>query len=402
MPQVTDNNDAPIRFGVDLLINGDAPLDKTRRYGFVTTDNAVLATDAKVTSRVGVQRAGFNLVKLFAAEHGMSGKAQDGEAVGAEIDPLTKLPVVSLYDDRKGLVSADELADIDAVLFDFPDVGARFYTRIWTLSHLLESCAQAGRPLFVLDRPNPIGGDLGAVEGPPLDEKNLSTFVGRWNIPIRHSLTIGELALLFNSEHKIGCELEVLRTEGWHRDMHWPATKLPFIAPSPNLRTYEAALVYPGTCFFEGTNLSEGRGTDQSLRQIGAPWVNGDKLAGRFNAIGVPGLRAKPVSFTPDSRKHANAKCGGVLIEITDANAARPVSAGLHLVSLVFRMYPKESRWLENNEKGFNHFDRLVGSRKIRDELINGSDAQIADRIKAWTGDTTDWPKRVHASLQYA
>ena len=244
------------------------------------------------------------------------------------------------------------------MVFDLPDVGVRFYTRIWSLSYLLETCAKAEKPLFVLDRPNPIGGDLFAVEGPQLNEKDVSSFVGRWNIPIRHSLTIGELAMLWNVERNINCNLEVLRVEGWTRDMHWPATKLPFIPPSPNLRTYEAAIVYPGTCFFEGTNLSEGRGTDQPLRQVGAPWVDGDAVAKAFNALSLPGVTAKPVTFTPDSRKHEKARCGGVLLEATDPAAIRPVSAGLHLVALLL---PHVSRTMQMDARQQER-DRIIST----------------------------------------
>lgn len=397
-----DNTNQPLRFGIDVLISGDAPIDQKLRYGFLTTDAAVLASDAKTTARVAMQKAGFNLTKLFSAEHGLSGAAADGANVGDTTDPLTKLPVVSLYGEKHGIVDPKDLEDVDAMVFDLPDVGVRFYTRIWSLSYLLETCAKVGKPLYVLDRPNPIGGDLLASEGPELNEKEISSFVGRWNIPIRHSLTIGELAMLWNVERNINCNLEVLRVEGWTRDMHWPATKLPFIAPSPNLRTYDAAIVYPGTCFFEGTNLSEGRGTDQPLRQVGAPWVDGDAVARSFNVLGLPGITAKPVTFTPDSRKHAKAKCGGVLLEATDPAAIRPVSAGLHLVALMLRMYPEQSKWLPENKKGQNHFDLLVGNMDVRKHLIDGSDAEVAERIKTWTGDVGDWRQRVHQILQYA
>jgi len=351
-----------MRFGIDNLIAGAGALGLDARIAMITNDTARLAADSSVPSRVALRNAGINLVRLFSPEHGIAALAADGEHVDDAADPLTGLPVVSLYGAR---VRPDrsELADVDAVIYDIPDIGARFYTYIWTLSHALEACADASKPLFVLDRPNPLGGDLAACEGPWLDEELFSTFVGRWSMPIRYGLTIGELASLWNAERKIGADLRVVRCSDWDRSMHWPETGLPFVPTSPAIRDYESALLYAGTALFEGTNLSEGRGTDAPFRLIGAPWINTEDLSRRFNSLDLPGVRAEPATFTPRDRKHAGVSCGGVKLRVTDARAIRPVRAGLHLLAAGIAQNPAMFVWDEK------HFDRLVGIAGVRDLL---------------------------------
>jgi len=351
-----------MRFGIDNLIAGARQLAPEARVAMITNDTARLASDPRVPSRAALRQAGFNLVRLFSPEHGIAAVAADGEHVGDATDPLTGLPVVSLYG-AKARPDRSELADIDAVVYDIPDIGARFYTYIWTLSHALEACADARKPLFVLDRPNPLGGDLAACEGPMLDEARFSTFVGRWSMPIRYGLTIGELASQWNAERKIGAELRVVRCDGWDRRMHWPETGLPFVPTSPAIREYESALLYPGTALFEGTNLSEGRGTDAPFRLIGAPWIDGDRLAADFNSKGLPGVRAEPARFTPRQRKHAGIECGGVKLIPSDAKAIRPVCAGMQLLAAAISQNPAGFTWDEN------HFDRLVGIAGVRETL---------------------------------
>jgi uncharacterized protein YbbC (DUF1343 family) len=376
----------PVSFGVDNFIFGEKPLVRSlARIAMATNDTARLASNSNVTSRVALQQAGFNLIRLFSPEHGIGAAAADGAHVADGVDPLTDVPVVSLYG-SKFRPSADELRDIDLVLYDIPDVGARFYT----LSHVLEACAEVGKPLIVLDRTNPLGGDLTAAEGPMLDESKFSTFVGRWNIPIRYSLTIGEVAMLWNVERKIGAELRVVKCAGWTRDMQWPETRLPFVPTSPAIKDFETALLYPGMCLVEGTNLSEGRGTDVPFRQIGAPWIDGEQLVARFNALALPGIKATPVEFVPSSRKHTGERCGGVWLEITDARSLRPVSAGLHLIAAAIAVDPGKFEWKTG------HFDRLIGRGDVRLTL----DAQANPSVREWTG-TGDWESRVKAHLLY-
>ena len=386
-----------VEFGVDQLLKNMPPDLRRARVGMVTSNVATLAATAEA-SRTALRKAGVNLVRLFGPEHGLAGTAADGDRVSDNIDPATNLPVISLYGDH--VRPTDEsLADIDCLIYDIPDVGARFYTYIWTLSHVMEAAAANDKPLYVLDRPNPLGGDLEAAEGPILDEQ-LSSFVGRWNIPVRYSLTIGELAQLWNAERKIGCDLRVIKMNHWRRDMHWPATNLKFVRLSPAMPSYETALVYPGACLIEGTKLSEGRGTDAPFQLVGAPWVNSSALAA---ALAHPTVDIQPTTFIPEGRKYAGEKCNGLKITVTDANSFRPVAFGLHLIAQLIRLHPTDFEWLPYptaaSGAGHQHFDRLIGRADIRADLERGAD--LSAKIANWT-DPTDWSRRVGPFLIYA
>lgn len=362
----------------------------------MVTSNVALTADGR-SSRVALRDAGVNLVRLFGPEHGLGGIAEDGAAVSDDTDPQTGLPAVSLYG-QSVRPRPESLADLDALIYDIPDVGARFYTYIWTLSHLLEAAADANKPVYVLDRPNPIGGSLDVVEGPILDEK-LASFVGRWNIPVRYSLTIGELAQLWNKDRNLNCDLTIIPCANWHRSQHWPELGLPFMRLSPAMISYETALLYPGTCLIEGTKLSEGRGTDAPFRLIGAPWVDADELASSLNARRLPGLNFSPATFTPEGRKYAGELCKGVRIEVTEAKAARPVAAGLHLVADLIRLHPDRFEWLPYptaaSGEGLQHFGRLIGRSDVRELLTRGS-CEI-NPITAADG----WKERVTPHLIY-
>lgn len=382
-----------VTFGIDEIGGGDG-----RRVGMVTND-AAMASDGRRRSRVVLMERGWKVVRLFGPEHGLAATAADGAKVGDGTDPVTGLPVVSLYGDRVR-PSREQLADLDVLVFDIPDCGARFYTYIWTLSHLLEACAEARKPLIVLDRPNPIGGRLDDAEGPMLNEEYVSTFVGRWNMPVRHSLTLGELATHWNTERKIGCDLSVVRCGGWSREMHWPATRLPFVPMSPAMRSYESALLYPGTCLVEGTNLSEGRGTDWPFRVAGAPWLDADPIVDELNGNALPGVRFARFDFTPSARKFADQRCSGVRADLTDAHAVRSVPVGLLLIAAIARRHPGQFEWLlyksATQHAGGGHFDRLIGVEGVRDAIDDG--ALNAAAITRPTG----WADRVRPALLYA
>lgn len=390
-----------VRFGIDQLLASPDPAGQ--RFGLVTNDAARTARDAALHSRLALQHAGFKLVRLFSPEHGLGANAADGTAVANDSDPLTGLPVVSLYGEHLKPSRAN-LAGLDAVLFDLPDIGARFYTYIWTLWHVLEACAESGVPLIVLDRPNPLGGDLAAAEGPLLDTAELSSFLGRARIPIRHCLTVGELALLWNTEEELSAQLQVIRCTGWQRDQHWPETVLPFIPTSPAIPNYESALLYPGLCLFEATNLSVGRGTDFPFQVIGAPWVNKSQLAGKLASQLLPGMAIAPVDFVPEQNPCAGARCRGVRLRVTDAKSVRPVSAGLHLLAALIGAHRAEFRWADYptaaNPSGQNHFERLIGVKGLR-EAIEKDPTCVGREAKAWTA-APGWPERVRRALLYA
>ncbi|MBE0540249.1 MAG: DUF1343 domain-containing protein [Verrucomicrobia bacterium] len=389
-----------VRFGIDQLLA--APGLAVRRVGLVTNDAARLAQNAALPSRVALQQAGFPLVRLFAPEHGMSARAADGAAMQDGFDPLTGLPVISLYGERMK-PSRASLADLDAVLFDIPDIGARFYTYIWTLWHVLEACAEFRVPLLVLDRPNPLGGELAAAEGPLLDTEKFSSFLGRAKIPIRHSLTVGELAGLWNKEEQLGADLQVIRCTGWRRDQHWPETNLPFIPTSPAIPGYESALLYPGLCMFEATNLSVGRGTAFPFQLVGAPWVNALQLVGELSSLGLPGVVPEPVDFVPEQNPHAGLRCQGVRLRVNKAKSVRPVSAGLQLLATLIRLHRAEFRWANYptaaNPGGVNHFERLIGQAGIREALAEAP-GELAQSVDSWVT-PHNWCERTRSFLLY-
>lgn len=322
--------------GVDRVAAGRGPDLRGQRLGLVTNDVA-LTSDVR-RGRVALVAAGLDLRLLFSPEHGLTGMAREGALLDDAVDPVTGLAVRSLYGATLA-PSPEDLAGLDAVLFDLPDIGSRFYTYLWTLSHVLEACAAAGTRLVVLDRPNPLGGDLRRAEGPMLDEERCHSFVGRWSMPVRHCLTIGELARWWVRSRATDVDLEVVTVHGWTRDRtamsgatHWTPT-------SPAMPSPLTALLYAGTCLLEGVNLSEGRGTAVPFRVLGAPWLDSEELARRIMAWQLPGLRATPYPFTPLIRDHAGEACEGVLLAVTDPDALRPVQALVRVLHAVAELH---------------------------------------------------------------
>lgn len=354
-------------------------------------------------TRLALQQAGVNLVALLAPEHGLGASAADGDQIEDSRDPLTGLPVYSLYGATYRPTAA-MVDGIDLLLFDIPDIGVRYYTYIWTLSYVLEACADLGVPLWVLDRPNPLGGDLNAAEGPLLDETQVSSFIGRWSIPIRHSLTAGELALLWNTERNLNADVTVVPVQHWRRTQRWSATDLPFIPLSPAMPSAEAALLYPGTCLFEGTNLSEGRGTATPFQIIGAPWLDAIAVTAAFNAQNLPGVVARAVQFIPQANKFAGTLCQGMMLHVLDAERFRPVATGLHLLALIQQIQPDAFQWLPyataDSGAGYGHFDRLIGRLDLRPQLAQLG-AQAAAQIAEWTAVPT-WFTRIQPYLLYS
>lgn len=298
-----------------------------------------------LTNQTGRNSAGVSTIRLlmekckltalFGPEHGVSGKGGAGEHLGDGVDSETGLPVYSLYGDHRHFT--EEMLDtFDVLVYDIQDVGARFYTYISTLYNALRDCAGAGKAMLVLDRPNPLGGEI--VEGGLLKE-GYESFVGCYPLPIRYGLTAGELALMMNEEQKIGCDLQVALCQGWRRDSLFPDWGWDWLAPSVALTSFESALLYPGTCLFEGTNLSEGRGTEAPFRIMGADYVNGEELCRAFDDCRLAGVAAEPVRFTPQSSKYEGTACEGLRLRVTDAKAVRPVTVGIVLLDLVRSLY---------------------------------------------------------------
>lgn len=394
----------PIRFGADELLRTPERFGRTARLGLVTNDAARLAADASLRTRVALQRAGLPLARLFSPEHGLAARAPDGAAVGDALDAHTGLPVVSLYGEQMRPPAA-ALAGLAAVLFDVPDVGARFYTYIWTLSHVLDVCAEAGVPLLVLDRPNPLGGELARCEGPLLDEARCASFLGRAALPVRHGLTAGEFARLWQRERQPGAALEVVPARGWRRTALWPELRLPWVPPSPAMTSFDAALLYPGLCLFEATNLSAGRGTRWPFQVIGAPWLDAGRLAERLRAHSLPGVSVQPLRFTPAQAPHAGLSCEGVRLRVENVAAVRPVALGLRLLAEVVALRQPQFAWARYptaaNPTGAGHFERLVGRPGLREKLEAGAERLDDARLQEWTA-APGWAARAEPCLLYA
>lgn len=354
-----------VRTGLSILLESRKDLVAGKRVGLVSHAAAVLPD---LTGSVDAMRsAGVNLTTLFGPEHGFSGVAADGAAVGDQVDPRTGLPVFSLYGEIRE-PTPTMLAGVDVLVVDFQDVGVRFYTYLSTLYYVLRAAGRQGLPVLVLDRPNPINGR--AVEGPFIDP-GLESFVGIVAaMPVRHGMTMAELALLLNREYNLNAPLTVVPMQGWTRDMWFDQTGLPWVIPSPAMPTLATATVYPGTCFFEGTNMSEGRGTAQPFEVIGAPWIDRYALAEHMNALGLHGVRFRPVFFQPSASKHAGVTCEGVQVHVLDRGIFQPVMTGLFLAAACRELAANDFAFLPTSWEGRPpQFDLLTGSAGNREHV---------------------------------
>ncbi|MEW9552736.1 exo-beta-N-acetylmuramidase NamZ domain-containing protein [Nonomuraea sp. NPDC050783] len=346
-----------VRTGAERLA-ADPALAGGTRLGLVTNPTGVLP-DLTPTAHA-LLAAGASLTALFGPEHGLRGTAQADGAEPDAVDERTGLPVHNTYKlSGPALDEAVAAAGVDTLVFDIADVGTRFYTYIWTMYDLLASASRLGLRFVVLDRPNPLGGTI--AEGPPLDPAHAS-FVGRFPVPVRHGLTVGELALLFGFD----VDLTVVEMEGWRRGTPYEATGLPWVMPSVNMPTPDTALVYPGTGLFEGTNFSEGRGITRPFELIGAPYADA-RLAPALDALGLPGVRFREVWFTPTFHKHAGTPVRGVQLHVHDREAFRPVLTGLSMLHVARTLYPGDLRLLPG-------LDHLWGSGELTRRLEAGED----------------------------
>jgi uncharacterized protein YbbC (DUF1343 family) len=349
-----------ISFGIDEIIHQN-PSWKTKRIGLVTSNAAT--TNNGALSRTALLQVGFNIVLLFSPEHGITATAPDGEAQLNSIDPITGLSVVSLYGPRC-MPTTQDLDNIEIVLFDIPDIGARFYTYLWTLTYVLEACALNKKECIVLDRPNPVSGNFDAAEGPFLEDTT-SSFIGRWNIPIKHSCTLGELALYFNGTKKLSANLTVIPVKNWDRDSFVSAWGTDFVATSPAIQNHNSMLLYPGLCLLEATNISEGRGSQYSFETAAAPWMQTNEITSFINQSFGDEIKASGISFTPTSGKYANTLCKGIHFEVIDPAYYKPVFFGLLLLHIIRAKHPQHFLWepykTAVNPNGENHLDKLLG-----------------------------------------
>ena len=374
--------------GLDVLLSeGAVRALSGQRIGLVTNMSSV--TRALEPTRDALRDAGVQLVALFGPEHGFSATVADAEPVPSSRDRHTGLPVYSLFGDTYKPTSA-MLDGLDALVYDLQDVGVRFYTFTTTLAFLLEACAEHHFPLVVLDRPNPITGLL--VEGPLLDPSQQS-FLGHGPLPLRYGLTLGELANFYNRELNLGAPLQVVTMRGWSRAQWYDDTDLLWVPPSPGMPHFDTAVIYPGTCLIEGTNVTEGRGTPLPFEIIGAPWIDGEALAAELNAQRLEGVRFRAVIFTPSEWKYTHQQCEGVQVHVTDRAALRPVNMGLHLVRTLREMYPVQFAWRAE------HFDVLIGNTTAREQLECG--VSVETITEAWEGEQAAFQSRSHAYWLY-
>lgn len=325
----------------------------------------------------------FTLAAIFGPQHGFNSDLQDNmiETPHAE-DPKRGVPIFSLYSETRE--PTKEMLDLaDVLVIDLQDVGARIYTFIYTMANCLRAAAKTGTPVIVCDRPNPIGGIQ--TEGPML-EPGFESFVGQYPIPMRHGMTVAELAKLFNEAFGIGAPLETVTMEGWSRDLYFDDTDVPWIMPSPNMPTLDTAIVYPGTVLFEGTMVSEGRGTTRPFELIGAPYLDGAALAGRMNAHRLPGVYFRPADFEPTFQKHAKTPCGGCQLHVTSRMDFEPVIAGAALIRECYGLAPEQFQWREGPYE-YEHekmpIDILAGSTELREQVE--SQVPVPEIAASWT-----------------
>ncbi len=385
--------------GLEVLLDDPAPVGD-RPW-------ALLANHAAVTRGLGPARTDLAgtlrgpLVRLLAPEHGLDGVAQDMEAVADEQDPLTGAPVRSLYGHDASSLEPDarDLEGVQVLLVDLPDIGTRYYTFAATMDAAMAACERLRVEMVVLDRPNPIGGLV--REGGPV-RPGLESFVGRVPVPIRHGLTLGELALLLQRERYPGLALGVVPCRGWRRRDWWDATGLPWVPPSPNMPTLETAAFYPGLCLVEATTLSEGRGTTRPFHLVGAPWLDAPAVVKAFRARHLPGVGARVARFRPAFGKHAGEVCAGLELHALDREALQPVALGLHLLHVVRDVHPESFGWRPDPYEFVADrpaLDLLTGSPEAR-ELIEAG-APLAPLLESWKAEVATFEATLEGILLY-
>jgi uncharacterized protein YbbC (DUF1343 family) len=379
----------PVRPGLDVFLE-QLPADlRGKRVGLITNHSAVDRAGVSAIDRIA-QHDGLRLVALLAPEHGIRGEADAGATVDDERDPKTGVPVHSLYKAEGRGPTPEMLKDVDVLVYDLQEVGGRTWTYVSTMALSMQAAAKRSIPFVVLDRPNPIGGEI--VEGARLDP-TFASFVGMYPIPARHGMTVGELAALFNRQHGIGADLIVVKAANWRRSQWRDDTGLPWVNPSPNLRSLAALISYPGTVYFEGTNLTEGRGTDRPFEQIGAPWLEAPAIVEAMHALRLPGVRFEAITMpvAPKAAKFPGETIAAIRFVVTDRQAYRPVRTALLLIDTIKRRQPDRFAWGPS-------IDRLTGSDKVRTAIDAG---RLAPLLEEWDRDAAEFERLREPFLLY-
>ncbi len=389
----------PVKLGVEVFLERFAGLVSGKNVGLITNPTGV---DSSLKSDVELflSHPGIKLAALYGPEHGAHVSAQAGETVSFYIDGNYGIPVYSLYrqagriasgmlkdrdaymrsfdtSDEGKTLEQDMVQGIDVMIYDMQDMGTRVYTYVSTMAFAMETCAEKAIPFIVLDRPDPIGGK--AMEGPVLDPA-FASFIGVFPIPLRHGMTVGELALLFNDKFLAKkADVTVIAMEGWQRARYYDETSLPWVIPSPNMPTLDTAAVYPGQVMLEGTNVSEGRGTTKPFELFGASWIDGYALSRKLNDLGLQGVAFREAWFTPTFSKFAGERCGGCQVHVLDREAYRPVETALHIIKAIRDLYPGKFKFQPD------YFDKVMGTSRVREALEKGR--SVRDIVSAWEPD---------------
>jgi uncharacterized protein YbbC (DUF1343 family) len=388
----------PVKLGLEKILGEHKHLLKGQRIGLICNQASV---DHKFRHAADLffEDSDINLTTLFGPQHGIRGDVQDNMIETAHAnDKQTGLPIYSLYSETRE-PTEQMLENTDVLVFDLQDVGCRVYTFIYTMANAMKACARFGKKFIVLDRPNPINGV--DIEGSLL-EIGHESFVGMYPIPMRHGLTVGELAKLFNAEYSINCELEVVTMDEWEREDFYDETGAPWVMPSPNMPMVDTAVVFPGTVYLEGTKVSEGRGTTRPFELIGAPYIESKTLADALSSLELPGVIFRATEFMPTFQKHFNKVCGGVFVHVTDRNLFKPVIAGIAVIKTIFDLYPNDFEW-KNPPYEYvydrNPFDVIAGTTKLRESFENG--VSLGEIQNSWKADEEAFREQRQKYLLY-
>lgn len=360
-----------VKLGLERLLGEQVSTLKNLRIGLIC-NQASVNHQYQHAADLFYDNPAINLTALFGPQHGIRGDVQDNMIeTSHSIDKITGLPVYSLYSETRE-PTIQMMSNIDALVFDLQDIGCRVYTFIYTMANAMKVCAQIGKKFIICDRPNPINGI--DIEGNLL-EIGHESFVGQYPIPMRHGLTVGELGKFFNKEYKINCDLEVIEMEGWEREFYYDDTDAPWVMPSPNMPTVETAVVFPGTVYLEGTQISEGRGTTRPFEIIGAPFIDANMLHEALNSLELAGVIFRQVAFLPTFQKHANQICEGIFLHVSNREIFKPVITGIAVIKTIFDLYPEDFKWKQTPYEYVydrNPFDVIAGTTKTRESFEQG------------------------------
>lgn len=390
------------KLGIDCLLSDKIDLLKEKRVALLA-HVASITSDHRFVPRIFAEHEDINLVKIFTPEHGLYGVAQDMESVDSAVfDSENSIPVISLYGDTVDSLTpkAADLEDIDVLVIDLQDIGTRYYTYIYTMAFCLQACAATHKEVIVCDRPNPLGGTK--IEGNLLNIEYRS-FVGWYELPVRHGMTMAELAQYFNATEKLSCDVTLIPMQNWQRNQWFDQTGLGFFPPSPNMPTLETAIVYPGMCLFEATEISEGRGTTKPFEWIGTPGLDPLKLSDAMNERELPGVVFLPHVFKPGFQKHAGIDCQGIQLKVTDRDTFEPYLTGLLLLKTIAKLFPNQFAWREKPYEFVQNIpaiDLLTGCQNFRD--IIASQKHIRKWIDSWQADCERFAAKRSPYLLYS